>query len=166
MIEKIICGFQTGADRASADCAIALGIPYGGYVTKGKRSEDGKVPDKYTCTELDTWDYPTRTKRNIQESDATVLITIEGLTGGSKLTKSLAGSLKRPLLHLDMDKLGLNVAADKLKEFIDLNPSIEVLNVAGSRASKSEGFQELAFNVLMKALGTEKKVANDQIPKV
>jgi len=47
MIEKIISGGQTGVDRAALDAAIELGIPPGGWVPKGRKAEDGKLPEKY-----------------------------------------------------------------------------------------------------------------------
>ena len=47
MIEKIISGGQTGADRAALDVAIELGIPHGGWIPKGRKTEDGRLPDQY-----------------------------------------------------------------------------------------------------------------------
>jgi len=43
MIKKIISGRQTGADRAALDVAIKLGIPHGGWIPKGRETEDGKL---------------------------------------------------------------------------------------------------------------------------
>jgi len=48
-LQKIISGGQTGVDRAALDVGMELGIPIGGYCPKGRRSEDGKIPDKYLC---------------------------------------------------------------------------------------------------------------------
>lgn len=153
MIEKIISGGQTGADRTGTDVAIELGYDWGGYLTKGRRSEDGIVPLSYDkFIELDTFDYPTRTERNVVESDGTVLITIEGLTGGSKLTKDLLLKHKKAFIHLDLDKVGVNVAAEKLTEWLAANPDVKVLNVAGSRESKSKGFSEKVKRILLKAI--------------
>ena len=44
---KIVSGGQTGVDRAGLEAAIALGLPYGGWVPKGRLAEDGVVPLKY-----------------------------------------------------------------------------------------------------------------------
>jgi hypothetical protein len=38
MIQKIISGAQTGADRAGIDAAIELNIEYGGWVPKGRKA--------------------------------------------------------------------------------------------------------------------------------
>jgi hypothetical protein len=43
MIEKIILGGQTGADRAALDCAIKFNIPHGGWIPKGRITEDGPL---------------------------------------------------------------------------------------------------------------------------
>jgi len=38
---KIISGGQTGADQAALDAAISLGLPHGGWITKGRKTETG-----------------------------------------------------------------------------------------------------------------------------
>jgi hypothetical protein len=48
VIQKIISGAQTGADRAGIDFANESVIPYGGWKPTGRRAEDGTVPDTYT----------------------------------------------------------------------------------------------------------------------
>lgn len=45
-IQKIILGGQAGADKAGLDAAIEMSIPYGGWLLKGRKAEDGTVPDK------------------------------------------------------------------------------------------------------------------------
>jgi len=57
-IEKIISGGQTGADRAALDFAIANGIPYGGWLPKGRKTEDCTLDLKYHLQEMPTTDYP------------------------------------------------------------------------------------------------------------
>ena len=54
MIEKIISGGQTGADRAALDVAIKLGIPHGGWIPKGRKTEDGTLPQKYKLQQMAT----------------------------------------------------------------------------------------------------------------
>jgi hypothetical protein len=41
VIQKIISGGQTGADRAALDVVIKFGIPNGGWVPRGRKTEDG-----------------------------------------------------------------------------------------------------------------------------
>lgn len=57
IVEKIISGGQTGADRGGLDAAIALGIPHGGWCPKGRRAEDGKVPKRYRLRETSGANY-------------------------------------------------------------------------------------------------------------
>lgn len=89
MIEKIISGGQTGADRAGLDVAIELGIPHGGWIPKGRKTEEGPLPAKYKLKEMRTTSYPKRTEKNILDSDGTVIFTFGKLTGGSELTRRL-----------------------------------------------------------------------------
>mgnify|MGYP000918852238 CR=1 FL=1 len=65
MLEKIISGGQTGVDRAALDVGLALGLPVGGWCPKGRRAEDGVIPDCYPLTETPERNYQARTRRNI-----------------------------------------------------------------------------------------------------
>jgi len=40
MLTKIIAGGQTGADQAALDVAIEFDIPHGGWIPKGRKTED------------------------------------------------------------------------------------------------------------------------------
>ena len=46
-VSKIISGGQTGADQAALDVAIKMNIAHGGWIPKGRRTENGVLPDKY-----------------------------------------------------------------------------------------------------------------------
>ena len=135
MIKKIISGGQTGADRAALDVAIKEGIPHGGWIPKGRKAEDGMLPDKYQLQEMSTASYPKRTEQNVLDSDGTLIVSHGKLNGGSALTRKLAEKHKRPHIHLDMNKLSVNDAVDALRVWIG-NNEIMILNVAGPRASK------------------------------
>ena len=63
------------------------------------------------------------------------------------MTRKKATQHDKPVLHLDMDELTVDEAGELLKGFIDEN-TIEVLNVAGSRASKDALIYENTFQVL------------------
>jgi hypothetical protein len=62
MIEKIISGGQTGVDRAALDVALQLGIACGGWCPKGRRAEDGPIPERYPLKETSSPAYPQRTR--------------------------------------------------------------------------------------------------------
>jgi len=147
MIEKIISGGQTGADRAALDAAIKMGIPHGGWVPKGRIAEDGIIPDKYEMKEMPTSSYPARTEQNIIDSDGTLIISHGLLSGGSALTQELAGNHKRPCLHVDLDVTPAFKAAIMIQTWIELH-GIKVLNVAGPRASKDPSIYKATKDIL------------------
>jgi len=147
MIKKIVSGGQTGADRAALDAAIRLGIPHGGWVPKGRRAEDGRIPARYHMREMPTADYAGRTEQNVLDSDGTVIVSRGALDGGSALTEALAEQHGRPHLHLDMDKLPVREAADALKRWIEDN-AIRILNVAGPRESRDPDIYRVTAAVL------------------
>src|SRR5260370_11209323 len=87
MLRKIISGGQTGADRAGLDFAIETGLEHGRYVPRGRKAEDGSIDERYNLVELSTSSYPARTRRNIEESNGTVIFSLQRLlSGGTKLT--------------------------------------------------------------------------------
>lgn len=138
MLKKIISGGQTGADQAALDVAIKFNIPHGGWIPKGRLTENGPLDLKYQLTEMTTKDYRKRTKKNIEESHGTVIISRGELTGGSKLTLYHAKLINRPRLYLDLLATEDFEAAIFLKSFI-LENQIGILNVAGPRASHHPG---------------------------
>ena len=68
MVNKIISGGQTGADQAALDVAIKLGIPHGGWIPKGRKTESGPLPDKYLLQEMPNGSYAKRTEKNVIKS--------------------------------------------------------------------------------------------------
>lgn len=131
IVRKIISGAQTGADRAALDFAIEVGIPYGGWIPKGRKAEDGRVPDKYDqLQEMATASFPARTEKNIHDSHGTLIISHGKLTGGSLRTKKLADQHKRAYLHIDLPKTNHFLAAKKIIKWIAAN-GIEILKCGG-----------------------------------
>ena len=153
MIKKIISGGQTGADQAGLDVAIELGIPHGGWIPKGRKTEKGILPAKYKLREMNSTSYPKRTEKNVLDSNGTVIFTTGSLTGGSALTRKLANKHNRPLLHINFAKISIEEAAVIVSAWIESH-SIEVLNVAGSRASKNHNIYQNTKKVLKQAILT------------
>lgn len=143
-VRKVISGGQTGADRAALDAATELGILTGGWIPKGRRAEDGEIPGRYSSLrECESADYSHRTRLNVSDSDATLIISRGPLFGGSLLTQEAAKELGKPFLHIDLESQvnqpGLSVARRWLVE-----SRCEILNIAGPRASSDPQIYDLA----------------------
>jgi len=134
-IEKIISGGQTGADRAALDVALELGIPCGGWCPKGRRAEDGKIPDRYPLQEASSSEYPVRTRLNVEDSDGTLILSWGSPLGGTALTIKLAKRLKKPYLLVDLSQ---EKDFQKTWQWVREN-QIRVLNVAGPRQGEAPG---------------------------
>lgn len=134
MIEKIVSGGQTGADRAALDFAIAHGIEHGGWCPRGRLAEDGVIGPEYNLTETPLADTAQRTEWNVRDSDATVIFSIGPvITAGSKFTATCAALHRKPCVHISKALDGPN-AATKLRAFLQRH-TVKCLNVAGPRAS-------------------------------
>jgi len=135
MIEKIISGGQTGADRAALDVALKLGIPHGGWIPKGRKTEKGPLPEKYQLEEMPTESYEARTEQNATDSDGTLIVARGKLTGGSDYTRRMTLKHKKQLLGIDLNFIGHYDAASLAASWIRMQ-HVKVLNVAGPRASE------------------------------
>jgi len=144
MLERIISGGQVGVDRGALDAALELGFPCGGICPKGRKSEDGKIPEKYPLVECESASYPVRTRINVIKGHGTLIISGENrLTGGSKLTRNLALENDRPCFATSYERIrgDYKRTLQKVWDWV-MDNSISVLNVAGSRESKKKGIQE------------------------
>jgi len=152
MINRIVSGGQTGADRGGLDAAIELGIPHGGWCPKGRKAEDGVIPAIYELNETNSADYRVRTERNVVDSDATVIFTCGPLDGGSLLTAQCAKKHGRAWLHLDLSGRPYAESIEQFQSWLDGLGKGVVLNVAGQRESKSPGLQIQVREFLVEAL--------------
>jgi hypothetical protein len=134
-LRKIVSGGQTGVDRAALDAAMAHGLPVGGWCPKGRRAEDGRIADRYPLQETPSTEYAQRTAWNVRDSDGTLIVAPDPLGGGTALTKQEGDAQAKPVLHVRPSD---PVPVPMIRAWGSEN-GIEVLNVAGPRASEAAG---------------------------
>jgi hypothetical protein len=151
MIKKIISGGQTGADRAALDVAIRLGIPHSGWILKGRITERGPLPERYRLQEMPTDSHPARTEQNVIDSDGTLIVARGSLTGETDYTRQMTLKHKKQLLGIDLEQTNLYDAASLVASWIKMR-RIEILNVAGPRASKDRQIYPDVIMILERAI--------------
>jgi hypothetical protein len=157
---RIVSGGQTGTDRAALDWAMAHGVPHGGWCPAGRMAEDGTIPPRYQLAEVPDGGYRQRTKANVRDSDATLIVSIAPeLTGGSRETMLFAQQLAKPWLHLHP---GMDWRS-ALQTWIDAT-AISTLNVTGPRASSAPDIGSFTVKVLdaLAQLGAIAKADQDR----
>ncbi len=145
--QHIVSGGQTGADRGALDFAINHGYTHGGWAPRGREAEDGSIPLKYQLTELGEGGYRQRTRRNVKDSDGTLIINLGELDGGSLATLSFAQKIGKPHLVIQLD---LGVSSENSASVLTWlrEHSIKTLNVAGPRESKRLGIYRMTGALL------------------
>jgi len=166
LIEKIVSGGQTGVDRGALEAAVELGFPYGGLVPKGRRAEDGVVPETFDqMTEAPFESYIYRTEQNVMNSDCTLILSREidnlrpperQLSGGTYKTYLFAIQHRKPCLVLVRGELA-KVGEWLAKVAKDLGKESLVLNVAGPRESKTPGIQKATHEFVKRLIGEQRK---------
>jgi len=146
-ISRIISGGQTGADQAALNVAILMGIAHGGFLPKGRLTEDGPLPARYDLAELPTRSYPKRTEQNVLAADGTVIFSHGPLKGGSRLTRALARCHGKPSLHIDFDRIAPGPAALAVFDWAGRH-AIGILNAAGSRQSEDLRIYDKTFTTV------------------
>ena len=144
-VKRIVSGGQTGVDRGALDAAITMGIDHGGWCPRGRLAENGRIPERYHLHETDSSDYTVRTEQNVIDSNATLILHVGTLSGGTKLTRRISVKHSRPHLLVDLaDNPDPHRVCQWLKDL-----SVEVLNVAGPRGSSLPGLAEEARDFLV-----------------
>src|SRR5205814_4676755 len=88
---------------------------------------------------------------NVSETDGTAIIYFDSLQGGTKATADFCIEKRKPCILIDASRLATTEAAEQLKEFVQAN-QIEVLNVAGPRASQWPQGADFTLRLLKKFL--------------
>ena len=144
---KIISGGQTGVDRAALDVALKHGIDAGGSCPTGRLDEFGRIPDRYAVKELENGGSTERTLQNVKDSNGTVIIYPGKLSGGTEQTLHFCVEQRRPHELIDASNVSTEKAAQLIADFVR-ETKIDILNVAGPRASEWPEGYDYAFRVL------------------
>ncbi|MEP0546831.1 MAG: putative molybdenum carrier protein [Rhodothermales bacterium] len=145
-------GGQTGVDRAALDAALAAGVPVGGWCPLGRWAEDGPIPSRYPLRETPTPEVAERTRWNVRDADATLILTRGTPTGGTATTLEAVDALGKPRFVVDLAQMA-DVAP--VAAWVRANGAT-VLNVAGPRESTAPGIYAEAHRFmtrLLRALG-------------
>jgi len=137
-------------DRAALDVAMTLGLPVGGWCPRGRRADDGTIPEKYPLVETRSADLHVRTQRNVETSSASLVFTRGAPTGGTRFTVEVATSMRRPLLVVDLTDRSIDPVEKITDWLLDVEP--RVLNVAGPRESGAPGIGAETSAILAEAL--------------
>ena len=158
MLTKVISGGQIGADVAALRAAQKCGLETGGFVPKGWRTLDGPAPElsEFGCVETNSSDYPSRTKLNVQQSDATMRIAVDFNSKGEKLTLREIQRANRPCydVPIDVSSDGYSIARHHLREVVEwvrVN-NVHVLNVAGNGRTEIEPIVQTFLTLVFRAL--------------
>lgn len=165
MLEKIISGGQTGVDQAALFSASQNGFDVGGWCPKGGLDENGRcISGQYGLRQTETADPDERTKRNIDDSDGTLIVVPVWplptyIQDGTRLTYAYTEAQGKPYLIIALsDSNDDNI--DTIRQWL-VSHKICILNIGGPRESSSPGIYKDSsafFNALFMQLGLKPRI--------
>jgi Circularly permutated YpsA SLOG family len=147
LVRRLVSGGQTGVDRAALDWAINHRVDHGGWCPRGRRAEDGPIATRYQLVETDAAGYADRTKRNVREADATLILNSGALEGGSLLTKRVAAAAGKACLVANLDAPDRAAELRRVLEWLGSDAFL-TLNVAGPREVSRPGIYTQTYTML------------------
>ncbi|QDU28319.1 Putative molybdenum carrier [Anatilimnocola aggregata] len=147
IVKRIVSGGQTGVDRTALEVAMAFQIEHGGWCPRGRLAEDGPIPAHFLLQETDSPRYHIRTEWNVRDSDATLILFRNAMSGGTDLTRKFAAQHRKQLLCVDLALGELSEQVVTIRSWLQQHQPA-VLNVAGPRASSAPGISLQCREVL------------------
>lgn len=147
MIEKIISGGRPGAERAALDAAIRLGIGYGGWIPEDSNLPSDMDADRYNLIEMSTSNRTETFKKNIRESDGTLMLSHGTLSSDVKNAKKTIQRYSTPLLHVYLNNTDAFNAASLINDWISDNDS-NILHVTGPSENEDRKIYSTTLDIL------------------
>lgn len=156
-LHTVISGGQTGADQGGLLAARDAGVRTGGTAPALYKTAIGYNPLLEAFGLVAAGDYSTRTRQNVRDSDATVILSQNMDSPGTVLTRQFCVSEQKPRLELNIAEIveiakgsptdpnvdsALNLVFEKAGELVKFiqDHNVQVLNVAGNRERPGLGF--------------------------
>jgi len=147
----VISGGQSGADQAGLIVAKAFGFDTGGWIPKGFKVQGGydtSLGPRFGLVETDSVKYPPRTRLNVKNSDATLILG-DPDSRGCRLTRKLCSEYNRPVLIVQQSEPWVvsDASVQSVLTFVKTE-GVAVLNVAGNREESYPGIGKWAQSLL------------------
>ena len=159
MLKEIISGGQPGVEIAALDAAIQLDIPHAGWAYKGRKTEDGVLPEHYKVKGIDNPSYFERLEKNIIDSEGTVILTYGQLSIGLKGVRDLAEKHRKPFLHLELTDCTTNQAISSIRKWMS-NHEIEVVYFTGPKPVGTSKIYRDVILIIQGIRGVEREQEN------
>lgn len=148
MLKKIVSTGSSGVDRAARDLAIEMGISHS---DQNKKNTPNEGTDNCRVLKLTADSASIKAEQNVIQTDGSLVLSYGDLKGRVALISEFAKRYEKPLLHVDLERISTSGAALKFAIWVEKN-TIEILNVAGPRASQAPDIYSVTKTILQSAI--------------
>lgn len=155
ILNHIISGSQTGAERAALDVAVRFGIPHGGWAAMNRPDKEDPAFERYRLKEMPSPNDSARFANNVLFSDGTLIVSHGFFSSGLELVIHLAGVYRRPCLHVDLHHASITQSAILLKSWIKMN-AVRKLYVTGPTQTEDPRIYQDTVNLFQRVIQTSR----------
>ncbi len=147
LVRRIVSGGEAGVERAALDWAIDHRVDHGGWCSRGRLADDGPLDARYALTEATSASDADRTRRNVRESDGTLVLNVGPLEGRALLAQRLAAAAGKPCCVAQLDRH----RPRELRRVLEWlgSDALLTLHVAGPRGATRPGIHGQAYEMLL-----------------
>lgn len=131
--------------------ALLASVECGGWCPEGRLAEDGIIPERYPVIELKGAGYKQRTLQNVIDSNGTLIIYFNSLSGGTEQTTLFCIEQHKPYLLIDASEIPICRTVKLISDFVT-NKEIRCLNIAGPRISSTVQAYDYTFEAISRFL--------------
>jgi len=137
----LVSGGQTGVDRATLRFAVEHGWTYRGWTPAGGQAEDlpnppGVIGLYPLLRETESRDPKHRTSLNVEEADATLVVTTGAASPGLDWALECVATFGKPCLTVSPED-----PVEPVRRWLERVEDLASLNLAGPRESEAPGIE-------------------------
>lgn len=151
MITRILSSEEPGVELAALDVARKLGIPHGGWTSKGRHRHTRELLSLYQLTETASFGFQEAVEKNVIDADGTLVIS-HGQRD-QRLHYAIEMSLKheRQFLHVDLTQYPPFEAASLINSWVTIQKARRVFITGESEEKQSKIYND-AHRILETAI--------------
>jgi hypothetical protein len=142
VITRILSSAEPGVELAALDVARKLGIPHGGWTSRGRHRHNTELLSIYQLKETPSFGFQEAVEKNVIDADGTLLISHGEKDQRLRYAVEMALKHERQFLHVDLKQYPAFEAASLINSWVTLQKTKRVFITGRSEEAKSKIYND------------------------